>query len=71
MLSIGELVVLAGAAVFFLGRKEGLKMIQTSGKTLNKFWKQVSKEEGTALGKTTTTPKAAPTPKESQAAKKD
>jgi Sec-independent protein translocase protein TatA len=70
MLSIGELVVLAGAAVFFLGRKEGLKMMQTSGKTLSKFWKQVSKEEGSVLGKSTTT-KATPTPKESQAAKKD
>ncbi len=70
MLSLGEMVVLAGAAVFFLGRKEGLKMLQTSGKTLSKFWKQVSKEEAGAVGKTQS--KTSQVPKDSsQAAKKD
>jgi Sec-independent protein translocase protein TatA len=44
MLSFGEMVVLAGAAVFFLGRKEGMKMLQTSSKTISRFWKQVAKD---------------------------
>ncbi len=52
MLSLGEMVVLAGAALFFLGRKEGLKMLQTSSKTVSKFWKQASKAEAGAAGKT-------------------
>ncbi len=52
MLSLGEMVVLAGAAIFFLGRKEGLKMLQTSSKTVSKFWKQASRTEGAAASKT-------------------
>lgn len=48
MLSFGEMVVLAGAAIFFLGRKEGLKMLQTSSKTISRFWKQVAKDNPTS-----------------------
>jgi hypothetical protein len=39
MLSFGEMVVLAVGMVFFLGRKEGMRMINQSGRTLGKFWK--------------------------------
>lgn len=42
MLSPGEMLVLLGAAVFFLGRKEGVRMVQQGGRTLGKFWKEMA-----------------------------
>lgn len=38
--------MLAGAAVFLLGRKEGVRMLKQSSKTVNKFWKEMSKSSG-------------------------
>lgn len=70
MLSLGEIVVLAGAALFLLGRKEGkevvfaglrsaslsplltgVKMLKTSSRTVNKFWKELSKDAKSPAGK--------------------
>lgn len=50
MLSVGELVALAGVAIFFLGRKEGLQMLQQSRRTMGKFWKELSKDGDAAKG---------------------
>lgn len=43
MLSPMEMVVLAGVGLFFFGRKEGLRLVKQSGRTLGKFWKEASK----------------------------
>lgn len=48
MLSFGEIVVIAGAAIFLLGRKEGLRMLQNSSKTVSRFWKDFSKDANAA-----------------------
>ena len=56
MLSVGEIVVLAGAAIFLLGRKEGIRMIKQSGRTVNKFMKEMTKggpKEADIVKKTT------------------
>lgn len=50
MLSFGEIVVIGVGLVVLLGRKEGLRMVQQSGRTLGKFWKEMAKDKPTLKG---------------------
>ena len=70
MLSIGEMVLLGAAAVFFLGRKEGARLLKNSSNTVNKFWKEMSKKEMTS-GASKTSKKTSKSEKVSQTKEKD